>query len=89
MLDVLGIAGVVGSGVGLGLNSVPLEIFGMIAIILTFVGIGVNRGNTQKLIGEQKRMSVKSPTCPKCGRELRQEGLSFCPYCGSSLTLPL
>ena len=58
MLDVLGIAGVVGSGVGLSLNSVPLVIFGMIAIILTFVGIDVKRGDTQKLIGEQKRMSV-------------------------------
>lgn len=30
----------------------------------------------------------KLPTCPKCGRKLRQEGLSFCPFCGSPLTPP-
>jgi hypothetical protein len=33
-------------------------------------------------------MGSKVPTCPKCGRELRQEGLSFCPFCGSPLQLP-
>jgi hypothetical protein len=33
-------------------------------------------------------MGSKIPTCPKCCRELRQEGLSFCPFCGSPLPLP-
>jgi hypothetical protein len=42
----------------------------------------------KELMRELDSMGVKVPTCPKCGRELRQEGLSFCPFCGSPLSPP-
>ena len=42
----------------------------------------------KELMRELDSISVKVPTCPKCRRELRMEGLSFCPFCGSPLTLP-
>ena len=60
----------------------------IVGVVLTVGGsVATNVFRQKKLyfVRELDRLATKTPICSKCGRELRQEGLSFCPYCGSPL----
>lgn len=53
------------------------------------VGQGVSEGIGQvtSKIFKKKAPENNSPKCPKCGKEIIEAGLKFCPDCGAKLML--
>ena len=38
-----------------------------------------------KLMEQLEKMAIKTPICPKCGKEIPKGNFKFCPFCGASL----
>ena len=53
------------------------------------VGQGVSSGvnKVASKIFNKKDVGPKTLKCPKCGREITEVGLKFCPDCGTKLLL--
>ena len=69
-----------------GWGPLALGIMGVIFFPLFSIAEWATNGTKKELMRELDSMSVKIPTCPKCGKELPKGKFDFCPFCGNSLT---
>ena len=63
----------------------------VLTIFVAVAGLGgycYYRHRYKVLMAELERMSIKIPTCPKCGKQLPQGNYTFCPFCSSPITTP-
>ena len=63
----------------------PLVIIFAVAAFICLISEWSNNKTKNRLLMELDAMSVKIPTCPKCGKQIPQGNYPFCPSCGSAL----
>jgi hypothetical protein len=88
---ILFILGLADSVIGFGLSPVSGQVgilMGIVGIPLAGMGLGVvfyYIYQYNRLLEQLKLIATVTPKCPKCGKELPQGDLTFCPFCGTSL----
>jgi len=74
------------STTSLAANSFNLGILGIAVAAIGFVVYLYYSRVYLRFVSQLASMAVKSAApCPKCGKALPQEEISFCPYCGTQL----
>ena len=61
---------------------------GAVILMSGVMGVWIYEGRMKKLMSELENISVRTTTCPKCGKQIPQANFAFCPFCGSPLTPP-
>jgi uncharacterized membrane protein YjjP (DUF1212 family) len=62
-----------------------LGIAGVIGVLLFGTVSFLAKKTKTQLMKELDSLSMKVPTCQKCGKQIPQGNFTFCPFCGTAL----